>query len=188
MRDARIAAIYEGTNGIQAIDLVTRKLPLCRRRGGARLSRRAARDRRSGQAANDPAFGATGRAARAKRSTASSAPRAWLLSAARQRTADGARRRDAVSAAVRQRAPAAACWPTRRSRRCASRRRAGRAHRDRALLRREHRGAARRAGARRVHRRRRRAFRTPPSAALNGMSDIDDHASPTSGRDPHRRG
>ncbi len=27
-RDARIATIYEGTNGIQAIDLVTRKLPL----------------------------------------------------------------------------------------------------------------------------------------------------------------
>jgi alkylation response protein AidB-like acyl-CoA dehydrogenase len=27
-RDARIAAIYEGTNGIQALDLVTRKLPL----------------------------------------------------------------------------------------------------------------------------------------------------------------
>jgi hypothetical protein len=27
-RDARIAAIYEGTNGIQAIDLVTRKIPL----------------------------------------------------------------------------------------------------------------------------------------------------------------
>src|SRR5215468_4364813 len=27
-RDARIAAIYEGTNGIQAIDLVSRKLPL----------------------------------------------------------------------------------------------------------------------------------------------------------------
>src|ERR1700677_1542359 len=32
-RDARIAAIYEGTNGIQAIDLVTRKLPLAN--GGA---------------------------------------------------------------------------------------------------------------------------------------------------------
>jgi hypothetical protein len=30
-RDVRIAAIYEGTNGIQAIDLVTRKVPL---RGG----------------------------------------------------------------------------------------------------------------------------------------------------------
>ena len=28
MRDARIAPIYEGTNGIQAIDLATRKLPL----------------------------------------------------------------------------------------------------------------------------------------------------------------
>src|SRR5712692_8065730 len=28
LRDARIAAIYEGTNGIQAIDLVTRKIPL----------------------------------------------------------------------------------------------------------------------------------------------------------------
>ncbi|MGY6567695.1 MAG: acyl-CoA dehydrogenase [Salinarimonas sp.] len=28
LRDARILAIYEGTNGIQAIDLVTRKLPL----------------------------------------------------------------------------------------------------------------------------------------------------------------
>ncbi len=28
MRDARIAAIYEGTNGVQAIDLVLRKLPL----------------------------------------------------------------------------------------------------------------------------------------------------------------
>ena len=31
-RDVRIAAIYEGTNGIQAIDLVTRKLPM--REGG----------------------------------------------------------------------------------------------------------------------------------------------------------
>ncbi len=28
LRDARIGPIYEGTNGIQAIDLVTRKLPL----------------------------------------------------------------------------------------------------------------------------------------------------------------
>ena len=34
-RDVRIAAIYEGTNGIQAIDLVTRKLPLA---GGAVLA------------------------------------------------------------------------------------------------------------------------------------------------------
>jgi hypothetical protein len=35
-RDARIAAIYEGTNGIQAIDLVLRKLPLS---GGATVKR-----------------------------------------------------------------------------------------------------------------------------------------------------
>src|SRR3954451_591792 len=27
LRDVRVASIYEGTNGIQAIDLVTRKLP-----------------------------------------------------------------------------------------------------------------------------------------------------------------
>lgn len=36
LRDARIAPIYEGTNGIQAIDLVTRKLPLS---GGAQVDR-----------------------------------------------------------------------------------------------------------------------------------------------------
>jgi hypothetical protein len=36
LRDARIAAIYEGTNGIQAIDLVQRKLPL---QGGAVVRR-----------------------------------------------------------------------------------------------------------------------------------------------------
>ncbi len=34
LRDARIAPIYEGTNGIQAIDLVSRKLPLS---GGAQV-------------------------------------------------------------------------------------------------------------------------------------------------------
>ena len=41
-RDARIAAIYEGTNGIQAIDLVTRKLPLDGGKTVAALSRRIA--------------------------------------------------------------------------------------------------------------------------------------------------
>ena len=34
LRDARIAPIYEGTNGIQAVDLVTRKLPI---EGGAAI-------------------------------------------------------------------------------------------------------------------------------------------------------
>ena len=39
LRDARIAAIYEGTNGIQAMDLVTRKLGLS---GGAAMRREIA--------------------------------------------------------------------------------------------------------------------------------------------------
>ena len=59
-RDARILAIYEGTNGIQAIDLVTRKLPLS---GGGAV--RAYIEELRGtlaavSAANEPAFGATG--------------------------------------------------------------------------------------------------------------------------------
>src|SRR4029078_12135197 len=59
-RDARILPIYEGTNGIQAIDLVTRKLPL---EGGkviegyiAELSATAEQVRRS----NRPEFGRMG--------------------------------------------------------------------------------------------------------------------------------
>ena len=58
-RDARIAAIYEGTNGIQAIDLVTRKITL---NGGATVKAFIAdlRDIAARvQATNDPAFGAT---------------------------------------------------------------------------------------------------------------------------------
>jgi acyl-CoA dehydrogenase len=59
LRDARITAIYEGTNGIQAIDLVTRKLPMS---GGAAL-RALVCELRSTVAAvrssNDLAFGAT---------------------------------------------------------------------------------------------------------------------------------
>jgi acyl-CoA dehydrogenase len=39
LRDARILSIYEGTNGIQAIDLVTRKLPLA---GGETVHRQIA--------------------------------------------------------------------------------------------------------------------------------------------------
>jgi len=45
-RDARIAAIYEGTNGIQAIDLVLRKVPL---RGGAVLTEMVSRMRATAQ-------------------------------------------------------------------------------------------------------------------------------------------
>ncbi len=60
-RDARIAQIYEGTNGIQAIDLVTRKLPL----SGGETVRAYINELRGTvtdvEASNDPAFGATGR-------------------------------------------------------------------------------------------------------------------------------
>src|SRR5262249_29159995 len=59
-RDARIAAIYEGTNGIQAIDLVTRKLPLA---GGATVTGYIAEIRRTVDAidaVSDPGFGWTG--------------------------------------------------------------------------------------------------------------------------------
>jgi len=60
LRDARIAAIYEGTNGIQALDLAMRKVPLD---DGAvvRTYIGELRDTvRAVQTANDPAFGATG--------------------------------------------------------------------------------------------------------------------------------
>ena len=59
-RDARIAQIYEGTNGIQAIDLVTRKLTMD---GGAVVRGYLDELRKTVaavKATNDPAFGATG--------------------------------------------------------------------------------------------------------------------------------
>ncbi|WP_407159387.1 acyl-CoA dehydrogenase [Bradyrhizobium sp. STM 3557] len=59
-RDARITAIYEGTNGIQAIDLVTRKLAAS---GGAsvfKLLDELNNIVRRVEASNDPAFGTTG--------------------------------------------------------------------------------------------------------------------------------
>jgi acyl-CoA dehydrogenase len=58
-RDARIAAIYEGTNGIQAIDLITRKLPLS---GGATVAAQIKELHgivEAVEASNDPAFGWT---------------------------------------------------------------------------------------------------------------------------------
>jgi 3-(methylsulfanyl)propanoyl-CoA dehydrogenase len=60
LRDARITPIYEGTNGIQAIDLITRKLPLA---GGAVVEAYIGELRRiveAVNATNDPALGWTG--------------------------------------------------------------------------------------------------------------------------------
>jgi alkylation response protein AidB-like acyl-CoA dehydrogenase len=59
-RDARVAQIYEGTNGIQAIDLVMRKLPMA---GGQAFAQFVAEMRQTiatVRGSNDPAFGATG--------------------------------------------------------------------------------------------------------------------------------
>ncbi len=59
-RDARITPIYEGTNGIQAIDLATRKLPM---KGGEVVQAHIAELKQIAEAAlasNDPAFGQMG--------------------------------------------------------------------------------------------------------------------------------
>ena len=60
LRDSRISSIYEGTNGIQAIDLVTRKLPLA---GGAHVRGYIAELRsvaEKARAENRPDFGRMG--------------------------------------------------------------------------------------------------------------------------------
>ncbi len=79
-RDVRISQIYEGTNGIQALDLVTRKLPLS---GGATVRGYIGELRGIAEAvaaANDPAFGDAG--VRLSEATGSlSEATEWLLKA-----------------------------------------------------------------------------------------------------------
>jgi hypothetical protein len=87
-RDARIAQIYEGTNGIQAIDLVTRKLPL----SGGQAVKDYLSELKSTidavNATNDPAFGWTGlRLSEALRSLERTTQ--WLLSEL-EKNVDGA--------------------------------------------------------------------------------------------------
>jgi hypothetical protein len=77
-RDARITSIYEGTNGIQSIDLVTRKLTAS---GGAAVWDLL--DELSGivgkvEASNDPGFGTTGPKLRDALGSLERASR-WLL-------------------------------------------------------------------------------------------------------------
>jgi acyl-CoA dehydrogenase len=60
LRDARITPIYEGTNGIQAIDLVTRKLPLSGGRTVRAYLREIEHTISAVDAVNDPGFGWTG--------------------------------------------------------------------------------------------------------------------------------
>jgi hypothetical protein len=58
-RDARIAAIYEGTNGIQALDLVTRKVPLNGGQTVATYIKELRTTVLAVKASNAPAFGET---------------------------------------------------------------------------------------------------------------------------------
>ena len=58
-RDARIAAIYEGTNGIQALDLVVRKVPLEDGKTVALYIEDLRRTVKLVQSSNAPAFGET---------------------------------------------------------------------------------------------------------------------------------
>jgi alkylation response protein AidB-like acyl-CoA dehydrogenase len=59
-RDARITSIYEGTNGIQSIDLVTRKLGADRGAAVFALLDELSETVKRVEASNDPAFGTTG--------------------------------------------------------------------------------------------------------------------------------
>jgi acyl-CoA dehydrogenase len=58
-RDARVFAIYEGTNGIQAIDLVMRKLPLAQGGAVTRFGQYLRENIDLVAESNDPAFGRT---------------------------------------------------------------------------------------------------------------------------------
>ena len=100
-RDARITPIYEGTNGIQSIDLVTRKLAA---NGGAavlallgELTETVIRVETS----NDPAFGTTGAKLRDALGSLDRTSR-WLLERVDIGAERSARRCDALSAAVRR--------------------------------------------------------------------------------------
>src|SRR5262245_24772986 len=77
-RDARITSIYEGTNGIQSIDLVTRKLAA---NGGASVWALLAEldaTIKAVEGSNDPAFGTTGAKLRDALTSLDRASR-WLL-------------------------------------------------------------------------------------------------------------
>ncbi|MFB9950375.1 acyl-CoA dehydrogenase [Rhizobium puerariae] len=78
LRDVRIAPIYEGTNGIQAIDLVTRKLPLSSGEQVRGFIGELKEIAESVAASNDPAFGETGDRLRAA-IAALEAATGWLL-------------------------------------------------------------------------------------------------------------
>ena len=100
-RDARITSIYEGTNGIQSIDLVTRKLAA---NGGASVWALLAEldaTIKQVETSNDPAFGTTGAKLRDALGSLERASK-WLLERVSAEAERCARGRDALSAPVRR--------------------------------------------------------------------------------------
>ena len=114
----RIGPIYEGTNGIQAIDLVTRKLPL----GGGAVVEAFLGELRgiveAVNATNDPALGWSGvRLEEAVESLARATH--WLLAKLDKEPTRRSPAQPRISACSAW-PPAAACWRSRRSPRCGS--------------------------------------------------------------------
>ena len=129
MRDARICAIYEGTNGVQAVDLVTRKITLGQGQGGGARNRVRARGR--GRRRRRRGLWRLRRAAGSGGGRAGAGDR-FSARRARRRARGGAGRRQrlpkTVRAGARRRVPRQG--RSRRGRR-------SRAHRARPLLRRK---------------------------------------------------
>ena len=109
-RDARIAAIYEGTNGIQALDLVTRKVPL---EGGKTIDLYIDELRRTVKPWQQAMRRSSARRQRdwAKRSIASNARPVGCLRKRRPTRRSPARPPICDCSAIRL---VAACWPKRR--------------------------------------------------------------------------
>ncbi|MCO6386128.1 acyl-CoA dehydrogenase [Aliihoeflea sp. 40Bstr573] len=93
-RDARIAPIYEGTNGIQAIDLVTRKLPLGGGKHVLRFIDELHADIEAVRTSNRDGFGATAEKCEAALNDLAEAT-AWL-----QEALDGGRTEEALAGAT----------------------------------------------------------------------------------------
>ena len=159
-RDARITSIYEGTNGIQSIDLVTRKLAANGGACGLGPARRTHRDRHPGRDLERSGVRHHRRQTARRARTRSTAPAAGCWSASpRRRTKRWPARRPICGCSDRR--SAAACWPAKRSPRAISarRRRSGALRHAGEILCRKHLGAGGRAGAHRDGQRRSRERR-----------------------------